>query len=148
VSRTPYERSVPVSSVVAAKESRYADVRSSDYRSSASATAVRVDDRNGSSKSRYIDSGYAERSNPSHPWSAPSQPSFGTLSSAIGIPDNRGGWAVDSAGDRYDRTYNERKMQSQSASFGGPGYMPSSGRPGDRYGNPVANRSFENRGRF
>lgn len=40
-------------------------------------------------------------------------------------------------------------MQSQTASFGGPGYMPSSGgRPGDRYGNPVPNRSFDNGGRF
>lgn len=136
-----YDRSAVVAPIVSSKDSRYADTRSSDYRtSSSSASRGVVDDRTSSSKSRYLDAGYSDRSTGSNPWSG--QPtSFGSMSSTVGIPDNRGWGAVDNGQDRYDRTYNERKMQSQSSGFldqaRPPSFMPSSGgggRPGDRYG--------------
>uniref|UniRef100_A0A336MU32 CSON006884 protein n=1 Tax=Culicoides sonorensis TaxID=179676 RepID=A0A336MU32_CULSO len=140
-SSSSYDRNSSTTPIVSSKDSRYADSRSADYRTSSSTTSrAVVDDR--STKSRYMDtSSYSDRSSgTSNPWSA-QQTTFGTMSSAVGIPDSRGWGGVDNGQDRYDRTYNERKMQSQSAGFMDqsrqPSFMPNSGgggRPGDRYG--------------
>ncbi|XP_063696718.1 SAFB-like transcription modulator [Culicoides brevitarsis] len=135
-----YDRNAAVAPIVSSKDSRY-DNRSSDYRTSSSSSSRGiVDDRNASSKSRYMEASYSDRSSGSNVWSG-QQTSFGSMASAVGgMPDNRGWGAVDNGQDRYDRTYNERKMQSQSSGFMDQSrpqsFMPSSGgvRPGDRYG--------------
>lgn len=60
-----------------------------------------------------------------------------------------GGWRpMETNQDRYDRTYNERKSQTQSAGqFIDPPPRQNSfmGRPQERYNNPVSSRFDNNR---